>query len=257
MPVNCQLFARLAAMPTVPIAAAAATTLVSVAFACSTLERWVDRRRPHELAWTIALVEFAGASAAQWWGASAGWGGLSFRLFYLLGPILSVPELALGTVLLLAPSRAGRAVQATVHGWSLLAAGVLLAAPLTGGIDPEVLPQGSDVFAPLPRVLAAAGSGVGATVLIAGAVWSATRLARRRTTRRLAAANALIAVGTVVLSIGGLFNSVADEMTSFALAHALGISSVFAGFLLTNRTRRTALALVGAENDRRVSARSA
>ena len=45
-------------------------------------------------------------------------------------------------------------------------------------------------------------------------------------------ANVLIAAGTVVLSIGGLFNSVADEMTSFALAHALGISLVFAGFLL-------------------------
>ena len=40
--------------------------------------------------------------------ASAGWGGLSFRAFYLLGPILSVPELALGTVLLLAQIRERR-----------------------------------------------------------------------------------------------------------------------------------------------------
>lgn len=233
-------------MPTVPIAAAAATTLVSLAFALSTFERWLDRRRPHELAWTLALSAFAGASAAQWWGASAGWGGPSFRAFYLLGPILSVPELALGTVLLLAPTRVGRAARAAVHAWALVATGVLVAAPLTGTIDPGELPQGSDVFAPLPRVLAAVGSGVGATVLIAGAVWSAVRLARRRTTRRLAAANVLIALGTVVLSIGGLFNSVADEMTSFAMAHALGITLVFGGFLLTNRVKRPALALVEA-----------
>jgi hypothetical protein len=230
-------------VPTVPIVAAAATTLVALAFALSTLERWLDRRRPHELAWTIALALFAGASAAQWWGASAGWGGVAFRAFYLLGPILSVPELALGTVLL-APQRVGRVVRVGVHAWALVAIGVLAAAPLTGPIDPEVLPQGSDVFGPLPRVLAAVGSGVGATVLVAGAVWSAVRLARRRTTRRLALANALIAAGTVALSLGGLFNSVADEMTSFALAHALGITLVFAGFLLTNRTRRPALALV-------------
>lgn len=226
-----------------PTAAAAATTLVSLAFALSTLERWLDRRRAHELAWTLALSAFAGASAAQWWGASVGWGGLSFRAFYLLGPILSVPELALGTVLLLAPDRAGRATRTAVHAWALVATGVLLAAPLTGPIDPGELPQGSDVFGPLPRILAAVGSGVGATVLIAGAVWSAARLARRRTTRRLAAANVLIALGTVVLSIGGLFNSVADEMTSFAMAHALGITLVFGGFLLTNRVKRPAPAL--------------
>jgi hypothetical protein len=131
-----------------------------------------------------------------------------------------------------------------VHAWALVATGVLLATPLTVAIDPEVLPQGSDVFGPLPRILAAVGSGIGATVLIAGAVWSAARLARHRTTRRLAAANGLIALGAVALSLGGLFNSVADEMTSFALAHALGISLVFAGFLLTNRRPRPALAVV-------------
>ena len=224
-------------MPTVPVAAAAATTLISVAFALSTLERWLDRRRPHELAWTIALTMFAGASAAQWWGASAGWGGLAFRAFYLLGPIVSVPELALGTVLLLAPARVGRVTRTAVHAWALVATGVLLAAPLTAAIDPERLPQGSDVFGPLPRVLAAVGSGVGATVLVIGAVWSAVR-------RRHPVPNTLIAAGTVVLSLGGLFNSVADEMTSFALAHALGVTLVFAGFLLTNRRRRAALSVV-------------
>ena len=233
-------------MPSVPIAAAAATTLVSIAFCLSTLERWLDRRRPHELAWTIALAEFAAASAAQWWGASIGWGGLSFRAFYLFGPILSVPELALGTVLLLGSDRTRRVAPRVVHVWALVATGVLIAAPLTGAIDPEVLPQGSDVFGPIPRILAAVGSGIGAAVILGGAVWSAVRLARHRTSRRLAAANALIAAGTVVLSIGGLFNSVADEMTSFALAHTIGITLVFAGFLTTNRPRRAGLRIVPA-----------
>ena len=133
-----------------------------------------------------------------------------------------------------------------MHVWALVATGVLIAAPLTGAIDPEVLPQGSDVFGPIPRILAAVGSGIGAAVILGGAVWSAVRLARHRTSRRLAAANALIAAGTVVLSIGGLFNSVADEMTSFALAHTIGITLVFAGFLTTNRPRRASLRIVPA-----------
>jgi hypothetical protein len=230
----------------VPEAFAALTSLVSIAFALSTFERWLDRRRPHELAWSIALAEFAAASLAQWWGASAGWGGPSFRAFYLFGPILSVPELALGTVLLLGSARTGRITTKAVHAWSLIGAGILLAAPLTGPIHPDVLPQGHDVFGPFPRVLAAVGSGLGATVLIAGALWSVARLARKRGTGRLVVANSLIATGSVVLSAGGLLNSVADEMTSSAVMHSIGISLIFGGFLVTNRTRRPRLAAVPA-----------
>lgn len=235
---------HLAPVPTVPIAAAGATTLIALAFALSTLERWLDRRKPHELAWTLALAAFALASAAQWWGASAGWEDVSFRVFYLFGPIVSVPELALGTILLLGGPRTGAVARAVVHGFVLVSCGILAAAPFTGEIDPAELPQGSEVFGPLPRILAAVGSGVGALVLIGGAVWSAARLARRRTTWRLAAANGLIAAGTLVLSAAGLLNSVMDEMTGFAVAHAIGIALIFAGFLLTNRTPRPALSLV-------------
>ena len=102
------------------------------------------------------------------------------------------------------------------------------------------------VFGPLPRVLAAVGSGLGATVLIAGAVWSIVRLARKRGTGRLVVANALIAGGSLVLSAAGLLNSVTDEMTSFAVMHSLGISLIFGGFLVTNRVRRPALVAVDA-----------
>jgi hypothetical protein len=36
-----------------------------------------------------------------------------------------------------------------------------------------------------------------------------------------------------VLSASGLFNSVADEMQAFAISLTLGISVLFAGFLVT------------------------
>ncbi len=50
---------------------------------------------------------------------------------------------------------------------------------------------------------------------------------------RLAAANLLIAAGTLVLSAGGLLNSVVDEMNAFAISLVVGIAVIFAGFLLT------------------------
>ena len=55
--------------------------------------------------------------------------------------------------------------------------------------------------------------------------------------RRLAAANVVIAVGTLVLSAGGLLNSVVDEMNGFAISLVVGIAIVFAGFLLTAPSR--------------------
>lgn len=228
------------------LALSAAATLLALAFALCTLERWLDRRKPHEAAWTAALFLFAAASTALWAGAAFGWNGLWFRLFYLFGAIVNVPYLALGTVYLLVDRNVARRVAAGVHAFAAFSAGVVVVAPLTAPIDRTTLPQGSDVFGATPRVLAAAGSGVAATVIVAGAVWSAVRLARRRSTRRLALANALIAAGTVVLGAGGILNSVLNEMDGFAVSLVAGITVIFAGFLLTNAPRRQTMLVVEA-----------
>jgi hypothetical protein len=228
------------------LALAAAATLLALAFAMCTLERWLDRRKPHEAAWTAALFLFAAASAALWAGAAFGWNGLWFRLFYLFGAIVNVPYLALGTVFLLADRQVARRVAMGVHAFAFFSAGAVAVAPLTAPVHGATLPQGSDVFGALPRVLAAVGSGVAALVIVGGAAWSASRLVRRRSTRRLALANALIAVGTVVLGAGGILNSVLNEMDGFAVSLVVGISVIFAGFLLTNAPRRRTMHVVEA-----------
>ena len=230
----------------VHLAMAAASALIASAFAACTLERWLDRRKRHEAAWTVALFLFAAASIALWGGVTFGWNDVWFRLFYLFGAIVNVPYLALGTVELLGGPKLGRRVAAGVHAFAAFAAGVVLVAPMHGTIDRSRLPQGSDVFGPLPRILAAAGSGVAALVIVGGAVWSAARLAKRTSTRRLAVANGFIAVGTIVLGAGGILNSVVDEMDGFAISLVVGISVIFAGFLLTTPSRRPALTMVDA-----------
>lgn len=223
-------------------AVAAGATLVAVAFALSTLERAVGGRKHHEVAWTIALVLFSVGASALWAGAAFGWGQWTFKTFYLTGAILNVPFLALGTVYLLAGENRGDRAFAVVALLAALCTGWILAAPLTASIDPSELPRGKEVFGPVPRIMAAVGSGVAAMALIGGAVWSAVRLLRGEGQRpgapvppsRLAAANALIAAGTLVLSAGGLLNSVLGEMDAFAVSLVVGIGVIFAGFLLTN-----------------------
>jgi hypothetical protein len=234
-------------------ALAAAATLVAVAFTFSTMDRWLRRRRPHDLAWSVSLALFTVGAGALWWTESQGWSLGAFRVFYLAGAVLNVPWLALGTVYLLA----GRAVGDRVRWWLVLlsgmSAGVVLFAPTRVGVAGKELPTGRDVFGVAPRVLAAAGSGIAAIVIIAGALWSVFRLARRREpamqgVRRIAsspgqlvAGNLLIAAGTTVLSASGTLAGRLGKDTAFAITLLIGIVILFAGFLVASTPRRQTL----------------
>ena len=211
--------------------------LVALAFALVTFERWLGgRHRRHALVWSVALLLFSLGSAALAAGAADGWSPALFRAFFLFGAILNVPFLAVGTVYLRAGRGPGDRWLAAVLLFSAFAAGVMVAAPLTGAITPDELPQGSDVLGPLPRALAALASGGGALVVLAGSVGSGWRARRGR----LLAANVLVTVGVLVLGAGGLLNSVVDEMTGFAVTLVVGVTILFAGFLLATAGRDAA-----------------
>jgi hypothetical protein len=222
-------------------------TAVATLFAEATFKRWRHGRRPHEAAWTVALALFALASAALATGASTGWDKGVFRVFYLLGAVLNVPWLALGTVYLLAGERAGRRVRAVLVFVSGLAVGVMLTAPISGELAGSAsIPVGKEVFGVFPRVLAAVGSGVGALVVFGGAAWSAVRFARAARGRtalrpggpssgRMAAANALIALGTLILSGGGTLQGVLGHDEAFTVTLASGIAVIYGGFLVAAR----------------------
>ncbi len=218
-------------------ALAVAAALIALAFACSTFERWLAKKRRHELAWSLALGFFSIAAFALAAGAALGWNPVTFRLFYLFGAIVNVPFLALGTVYLLAGERRGDQVAAGVSLLCAFAAGVVLVSPLTGRLPVDQLAQGSDVFGPAPRILAALASAVGALVIFLGAVLSAYRFRRGR---RLWS-NVLIALGTVILSSSGLLNSVLDEMDGFAVTLVAGITVIYAGFLVATSGPKSGL----------------
>ena len=211
-------------------AVAAAATVIALAFSLATLERWVARRRPQELAWSAALGLFTLGALSLWLGASLGWDEWSFRLFYLFGAIANVPVLALGSVYLV-HRRAGHVTAGVLAVGLGFAAGVMAITPV-GAITPTELPQGSDVLGALPRILAAACSAGGALVVFAVALWSIVR-------RRRVLGNALIALGTVILSASGLLNSVLGEMDAFAVTLTVGVSVLFAGFLASSRGARS------------------
>lgn len=203
-------------------------TLIAFAFSLSTFERYLERKRPHELAWSIALLMFAIASGALAVGASAGWTGVSFRIFYLFGGVTNVPFLATGTIYLMLGRRWGNMAFLVVSLYSMFAAGVIITARFHATLPRHELAQAAKVLPGLPEALAGVGSGLGSIVLIGGAIYSAIKIRRGR----LVIANCLIAAGTLVTGASGLMNSVFDKMTAFSVSLSIGIAIIFVGFLI-------------------------
>jgi hypothetical protein len=208
-----------------PAVAAAA----SAAFAAAVLRQYVARRRPHQLAWGVALAMFALASLALTTGVAAGWTPVGFKLYYLFGAMLNVPWLALGTVSLLAGPLARRAYLAglalfTAASTVLLALAEVGAADLTGRV-----PEGK-AFLPVPvRVLAVLGNTVGTVVVVGGAVASGLALRHRRELRSRFEGNLLVALGVLLAASGGVF-AFLDRSDKLAAGLALGATVMYVGF---------------------------
>ena len=192
------------------------------------------------------MAMFAIASAALWLGSTVGWSGPTFRVFFLFGAILNVPYLALGTVYLFAGQRTGDRVALGLTVLAAFAAGVMTVAPLKAPISGTDLPTGSEVFGALPRILAAVGSGGAALIVLGGAVLSLWRVLQGQERsrgrgvaahpKRLALGNGLIAAGTLVLGASGTLNGRLGASTAFAITLTVGITILFAGFLVATST---------------------
>ena len=208
--------------------AASLSVVVSAIFAAVMGQRWIARRRAHQAAWAIGLAMFALAAAAGVVARSGGANENEYRVFYLFGAILNVAWLGLGTLYLLAPRVARIALWALIA-FSLVAAVAVFTAPvdLTKAIDTG---RGFE-NAPLPRILAGLGSGIGSVVLVGGALWSAYVFFARRHEGRRALANVIIAVGVLVAAAGGTaaFTGASGVVEWTNLA---GVTAIFVGFLL-------------------------
>src|SRR2546426_12253657 len=88
---------------------------------------------PALFVWSLALDMFAAASAVLAWGVAFGWGPGLFRAYYVLGPILNVAWLGLGTIWLLAPRRFATVLTVLLVVASGWAAYVTATAPLLAG----------------------------------------------------------------------------------------------------------------------------
>ena len=233
----------------------AVAAVASAAFAAAVLRQYAARRRPHQLAWGIALSMFAVASLALTAGVAAGWSSLSFKVYYLFGAVLNVPWLALGTVELLA-GRGGPGDRGVVPRWigtlrrgylAGLAAFTLLSVVLVAvarvtpaDLAGRLLPEGKEFLPVAVRVLAVLGNVVGTVIVVGGAVASGLALRSRRDLRPRFEGNLLIALGVLLAASGGVFAFLASS-DKLALGLALGASVMYLGFRRASAPLRPAV----------------
>ena len=201
----------------------------SAAFAVAVLRQYAARRRPHQLAWGIALSMFAVASLALTAGVAAGWTPLSFKVYYLFGAVLNVPWLALGTVELLASPAVRRAYLAGLAAFTVLSVVLVALARVTpADLAGRLLPEGKEFLPVAVRVLAVLGNTVGTLIVVGGAVASGLALRSRRDLRPRFEGNLLIALGVLLAAGGGVFAFLASS-DKLALGLALGASVMYLG----------------------------
>lgn len=220
---------------------AAVASALGAAFAVVVASRYLASRRPAFAVWALGLLIFAAAAGFQAAGEARGFDQVTFRGFYLLGGVLGVIYLALGTVFLLAPRRVA---------WTCAA--VLAVVTIALAVDAAVIPVDQ---AQLGRASGVLGDAiqkgtllfigvvllniVGTVVLVGGSLWSAYRFARSRAGVDRVVCNVLLTVGALVVAAGfsvaktkGLGVSSLETLGAF---EAIGIAVMFGGFLSLGR----------------------
>lgn len=175
--------------------------------------------RARRYAWGAGLLSFATAAAMMAWGSAHGWDAPSFRAYYLAGALLSAPLLGFGSLQLAEVRWAGTACLL----YAGLAVGVASAMPLHGTFGSTDVPRAQDHVDVWPRVLAIAGSSLGALAVVGVAAITLRRRPR----------------GNALLVAAVLAAAAASALTQTAVAAAAACFALSSALLYAAATRRT------------------
>ncbi len=218
---------------------AVAACLLGAAFSAVVWTRWWRSRRPAFAAWGIGLAIFAAAALTQALGQAFGFSVPLFRAFYLLGGVLGVIYLALGTTFLMAPARVAK-----------LCAAVLALLTLILAVDAAVVPVNASKLNTSAGVLGGAlvGHGtplfvaavtfniLGTLVLAGGSAFSALRFIQRRAGIDRVFCNVLLTIGALAVALGfSLAKTVGGNLPELGVFESIGAAVMFAGFLSLGR----------------------
>jgi hypothetical protein len=215
------------------------STVVTFAFAIAVFNRYLRRRGPHLLMWTIGLVFYGLGTLAEILLAFS-FSGLVLKMWYLGGAMLTAAWLGQGTVHLLIRRRGvAWTLTGILAAVSVLVTALVLSAPLTSAAAYYNVTKA--ISSQYKFILTRSGiitaftillNIYGTLTLVGGAIYSAIIFFRKHILVNRMIGNVLIAVGAMAPAMAGSFVKM-GLVDGLYLSELLGVVLMYIGFIQT------------------------
>lgn len=218
------------------------TAITGFVFTGLLIKQWIERRKPHQLAWATGMFIYGASAAIEAYSEFAqSWNPWVYKVYYVMAAVL-VLYLGLGTVYLVFKRR--------IWGHLFLAYSVLLttvfliaslnAALVTENLVPGITVGGSAMDTTV-RLFSFACTIPGTIALLGGAMYSVILFAAKREYAYRAWANILIAGGTLVIAGAGAMAR-SGQAVGLYPAEMVGAALMLWGFMKAGSLKQGALA---------------
>jgi hypothetical protein len=223
-----------------------ATAITGLIFTLLVFRQWIQRRKPHQLAWSVGLLFYAVAAMMEAWSEMAGtWDPTVYRVYIVLAASL-VGFLGLGSLYLLTRRRVWGHLYLA---FNVVCLAIFLYGTFTVDLDMSKLVAGITVAGqPLgpgssfPRIMSLPFNIPGSLFLLGGAVISIFRFARKKEYAYRVWANVLIALGTIIIAAAGGMAR-AGQTAGLYPAEMVASAILLAGFLMAGTLQKGARAV--------------
>lgn len=223
-----------------------ATAILGFVFTGLVFVQWLQRRKPHQLAWAVGLLFYSVAAVMESWSEYAQhWDPTVYRVYIVLAASL-VGFLGLGSLYLIARNRVWGHVYLV---FNMVCLAIFFYGTFTTQLIMEKLQPGITVGGTalgagtsFPRVMSLPFNITGTIFLLGGALLSIWRFSRKKEYSYRMWANVLIAAGTIVIAfVGG--KARAGSTVGLYPAEMVASALLLGGFLMAGTLDKGARAV--------------
>lgn len=221
----------------------AATAVIGFVYVGLLFAQWLQRRKPHQLAWALGFFMYAVAAGMEWYSEfTQAWDPTVYRVYIVLAASM-VGFLGLGTLYLTVKDHFWGHVYLAVN-VAMIAVffyGTFTADLVMSALQPGVVVGGKALGAggSFPRVMSLFFNIPGSLLLLGGSAWSAVRFFRKKEYRYRAWANVLIFIGTLCIAGAGSMAR-AGRTGGLYLGEMIASAILLAGFLMASTLEKGA-----------------
>lgn len=226
----------------------AATAAFGFVYTALLLRQWGQRRKMHQLMWSIGFLFYAVAAVMEAWSEYTGeWNASVYRIYIVLAATL-VGFLGNGTCYLIFKKRtwgdiylALNALGLAVFLWGTHTVQLVTAKLSEAGI--VVGGQALGESGTFPRVMSLPFNITGSLFLLGGSIWSIIKFMPKKEYRYRVWANVLIIIGTLVIAAAGSMARLGSSGYLY-VAEMIASAILLAGFLMAGTLDKGAKAII-------------